>query len=462
MAQKPKVRYICQVCGHEALKWQGKCEACGNWNSFVEEYKEAKGKTKVVKEKFPPETINQIKLDEGAVRLKTNIKELDLVLGGGIVLSSAILIGGEPGIGKSTLTLQLASSLTNPEARPILYVSGEESIRQLKLRASRLGIFSDNIYLYQENNLELILEELLKLKPILVIIDSIQTIYTSSLVSSPGSVAQVRETTAALTRAIKEQLNPPGALVIIGHITKYGAIAGPKTLEHIVDVVLYFEGEKVTPYRILRATKNRFGSSDEIGVFEMTEKGLLGCENPSYLFLGGSLERTERIGSIFVPTKEGSRAFLLEIQALTAPSYYHYPQRVSTGYDPKRLAMLLCILERHCDLNILNHDVFINTMQGIKIEESACDLGVAIALASAYLKRPVSSKTAVVGEVSLAGEVRPVIDVRIRVREAQKLGFNKVLIPEYNLTSLKKEIKDIDLVGVRDINYALEVLSLKK
>lgn len=460
MAKGPKTVYVCQNCGAETAKWLGRCPSCNSWNTLVEEIR---SRSKISKRadgiSAEPIPISKVPYFD-KLRHRTNIKELDQVLGGGIVGGSIILIGGEPGIGKSTLTLQIAAQMENKEKRGVLYVSGEESIEQIKLRAERLGVKNDNIYLLAENQLENILVQIDLIKPNLVIIDSIQTVYSEKLISSPGSVGQVRECTAEILRAIKGKGETGPSVIIVGHITKFGSIAGPKTLEHIVDVVLYFEGDKFGQYRILRATKNRFGSTQEIGIFEMNENGLAGVESPSLLFLSHnqSDDKGKRVGSVVIPTIEGTRPILLEVQALAAPSYYNYPQRVCTGFDLRRLAMLLCILERHCGMNVGNQDIFVNTSGGLKISESGADLGILAAIASTYRNKPIDTKTAVVGEVSLAGEIRPVALTKNRINECVKMGFHALVGPAYNLKD-KKENK-IEMFGANTVRQALEILGI--
>ncbi|MCX7784995.1 MAG: DNA repair protein RadA [candidate division WOR-3 bacterium] len=468
MTKKSKTVFVCQSCGAESIKWLGQCPACQGWGTLVEEIRTKTQEHKTTKTlKNQPVILSQITATE-KLRYTTGIKELDQVLGGGIVTGSVILIGGEPGIGKTTLTLQIANAISQlSKTNKVLYITGEESIEQVKLHAERLGISNDKIYLLAENELESILSHIHSIRPILVVIDSIQTIYSSNLASAPGSVAQVRECTAEIMRVIKKEAietNLKTSAIIIGHITKIGAIAGPKTLEHIVDVVLYFEGDKFQQYRILRATKNRFGSTQEIGVFEMTEQGLSGVESPSLLFLSLSrhkFDNSKKIaGSVVIPTIEGSRPILLEVQALTAPSYYSFPQRITTGLDLRRLAMLLCILERYCGINVGNHDVFINTSGGIKISEPGADLGVMVAIASTYKNKPIASNIAIVGEVSLSGEIRPVVQMKSRINECARMGFNQIIGPAY---SFMKDVTDkisIETIGVNTVRDALEVLGI--
>jgi DNA repair protein RadA/Sms len=454
--------FVCQNCGMESAKWLGRCPSCNSWNSLVEE---VRTKTKELKRasssSAQPVLLSKVPLID-KLRQPTKIKELDQVLGGGIVSGSIILIGGEPGIGKSTLTLEIANNVSSEKDKRVLYVSGEESIEQIKLRAERLKITNDNIFLLAENELENILFQIATIKPNLVIIDSIQTIYSDSLASSPGSVGQVRECTSEILRSIKGQNETKSSVIIVGHITKFGSIAGPKTLEHIVDVVLYFEGDKFQQYRILRATKNRFGSTQEIGIFEMSDTGLDGVESPSLLFLSHTKQSpsAKTIGSVVIPTIEGTRPILLEVQALAAPSYFSFPQRVATGFDIRRLAMLLCVLERHAGMNIGNHDVFLNTGGGIKIAEPGADLGVITAIASTYRNKPIDADIAIAGEVSLSGEIRPVVQMKNRTNECAKMGFKQIIGPEYNFKKDTDRKSNVRTIGVSTVSEALEVLGI--
>jgi len=462
MVKRPKTVFVCQNCGAENAKWLGRCPACNSWNTLVEEVRtKSKEPKRASSSSARPVLLSKVPLI-GNLRTATQIKELDQVLGGGIVSGSLILIGGEPGIGKSTLTLQIANNIATDKDSNVLYVSGEESIEQIKLRATRLGVKNEEIYLLAENELENILTQIDLTKPKLVIIDSIQTIYSDNLASSPGSVGQVRECTAEILRAVKGQAETKTSVIIVGHITKFGAIAGPKTLEHIVDVVLYFEGDKFQQYRILRTTKNRYGSTQEIGIFEMSDIGLVGVENPSLLFLSHTQKEptTKTVGSVVIPTIEGSRPILLEVQALAAPSYFTYPQRVTTGFDIRRLAMLLCVLERHCGMNIGNYDVFLNTGGGIKITEPGADLGVISAIASTFCNKSVDAGIAIIGEVSLSGEIRPVVQIKNRLNECAKMGFRTVIGPEYNLKKESDRKANLRTIGVANVSQALEVLGI--
>ncbi|MRR09707.1 DNA repair protein RadA, partial [bacterium] len=422
-----KTNFVCQSCGFESSKWLGKCPSCGGWNSFVEEARRADLRPRNARVKAAsygdskPKTLDQISLADRA-RMRTGIGEFDRVTGGGIVPGSLLLVGGDPGIGKSTLTLQLMQALA--QDRKVLYVSGEESLEQIKLRADRLGVASPNILLLSETALESILPAIEDAKPDIVVIDSIQTMYRADLESAPGSVGQVRECGAELMRLAKQRTV---ATVLIGHVTKEGVIAGPRTLEHMVDTVLYLEGERHHAYRILRSVKNRFGSTNEIGVFEMREQGLAEVANPSRIFLS---ERSSGVpGSVVVCSLEGTRPLLVEIQALASPASFGAPQRNTTGFNHRRLAMLLAVLERRAGLNLGMHDVFVNVAGGLKLEEPAVDLGVACAVASAFKNRPADGDAVLVGEIGLGGEVRSVGQLEKRAHEAHKLGFRRVVGP---------------------------------
>ena len=397
-----------------------------------------------------PVLLRDVEVKESA-RIKTEIKELDRVLGGGIVSGSVILIGGDPGIGKSTISLQVSNQLTK-SGYTVLYVSGEESVRQTKLRANRLGTHDKgNLYIVSQTDLSLIVEYIKKLKPDAVIIDSIQVIFEPSISSSPGSVSQVRECAGILTQLAKSTNTP---VFIIGHVTKEGNLAGPRVLEHIVDTVLYFEGDRFSVYRILRAVKNRFGSTNEIGVFEMGPGGLLEVKNPSEIFLS---ERPKGIsGSVVSSVLEGSRPLLVEIQALVSKSSFGYAQRRSQGFDYNRLSLLIAVLEKRIGLHLEMEDIFVNIAGGIKIEDPACDLGVCASVASAFLDRAVLSDTVVLGEVGLAGEIRSISQVTLRINEAEKLGFKHCVIPKNNLKNLHYK-GALDLMPVDNLKEALDI-----
>ncbi|HEX7320125.1 MAG TPA: DNA repair protein RadA [bacterium] len=415
-----KTQFVCQNCGAFSMKWMGRCPSCGTFDSMVEEQLDEKSASSRRKSAFKPALLSDIPigLEE---RRSVGLHEVDRVLGGGFVKGSVVLLGGDPGIGKSTLTLQIAEKMASGNGKA-LYISGEESSIQVRLRAQRLKIAGDGIVFLPETEMESILEQAETMMPAFLIIDSIQTVYKSSMNSSPGSVGQVRECCSDIMKFAKDRGIPT---IIIGHVTKFGAIAGPKTLEHIVDTVLYFEGEKDQQYRILRASKNRFGSTNEIGVFEMTADGLVEVENPTSIFVTDS----QASGSVIVSIMEGTRPLLLEVQALTNPTYFNYPQRVATGIDYKRLTMLLAVLERRVGINVFGLDCFLNVVGGIKVFETAIDLGIIVAVASAVRNKPVAKGTVIIGEVGLGGEVRSVWGIENRLREADKLGLQTAIIP---------------------------------
>jgi len=451
---KTKKIFTCQNCGYQSSKWLGRCPDCNMWNSFVEEdYQPPLSKTKERSSFYQDEPVllKDVPVDEKA-RIKTNIEELDRLLGGGLVCGSVILLGGEPGIGKSTLSLQISNSLTEAGER-VLYVSGEESVAQTRMRANRL--LSDNIrddfYIVSQTDLSLILEYIKKIKPKIVIIDSIQVIFEPSISSSPGSVSQVRECAGILAQLAK---STDTTLIIIGHVTKEGTIAGPKVLEHIVDTVLYFEGERFSNLRILRAVKNRFGSTNEVGVFEMASGGLKPVNNPSEIFLS---ERVEDIsGSAVCAVLEGNRAILVEIQALVSRSAFGYARRRTQGFDYNRLGLLLAVLEKRLGLALASEDVFVNVVGGMKVEDPAVDLAVALAIVSAFKDRPILKESIILGEIGLGGEVRSITQASIRVKEAEKIGFKTAILPKNNLKNLDYKGK-INLIGVSNLK---EVLTL--
>jgi DNA repair protein RadA/Sms len=424
----------------------GRCPSCGKWNTF-REVKPVKRDTRTF-ERYPPMSLREIKSRKGE-RLKTNISEFDRVLGGGVVKGSLVLLGGEPGIGKSTLILQAAKNLAREGAK-ILYVSGEESPYQIKLRAERMGIDDERILVLSETDIEGIEEEASEIVPGLLIIDSIQTMYCPDVESSPGSVTQVKTCTQKLLKLAK---NGDMSIFIVGHVTKGGAIAGPRTFEHMVDTVLYLEGDRNHYFRILRAAKNRFGSTNEIGVFEMEEKGLKEIKDPSMLFLMGGNESTP--GTSVSCVLEGTRAFLVEIQALTSPTYYGYPQRVSSGIDLRRLAMLLAVVEKKLGLPVSNQDVFINIVGGLKIEERACDLAVLSSIASSLKGFRIPKKLLILGEVGLSGEVRAVPRIEKRIKEGEKLGFETAIIP-------KSRSRPRTSIKVKEVNWAVDVIEYIK
>jgi DNA repair protein RadA/Sms len=424
--------FVCQSCGQEAPRWLGKCPGCGQWNTMVEEQRALKkGKVnervRVATTGSRPVKLSQIAA-ERSKRTTTGIAELERVLGGGLVPGSMLLIGGEPGIGKSTLTLQVCDKLARAGAS-VLYVTGEESAEQVRLRAERLGADSDLISILCAIDLDEIIGAVEETGPGFLVVDSIQTVFRSSLSGAPGSVGQVRECTAELLRLAKSR---GVTTCIVGHVTKYGAIAGPKTLEHMVDAVLYFEGEGFQQYRIVRAAKNRYGSTNEIGVFEMTESGLTEVANPSEFFLSG--RRPDVSGSAVVATIEGTRPLLVEIQALAAATPYALPQRVATGFDARRLSMLICVLERRAGISAAGQDIFLNVAGGLKVQEPACDMGVVAALASSIRNLPLPEHAVFVGEVGLGGEVRSVARIDSRIAEAARLGFKTIVVPRRGIT----------------------------
>ncbi|MBU1125774.1 MAG: DNA repair protein RadA [Candidatus Omnitrophica bacterium] len=452
---KTKTIFSCQKCGYQTPKWLGRCPDCSNWNSFAEEdftVVPVKARERVSLYKEEPVLLKDVEVDEDA-RFKTGMQELDRVLGGGIVKGSVVLIGGDPGVGKSTISLQVSNQLTRSGAT-VLYISGEESVTQTKLRAKRLGNLSaENLYIVSQTDLSLINEYIRKLTPDVVIIDSIQVIFTPEISSSPGSVSQVRETAGMLTQLAK---STGTALFIIGHVTKEGALAGPRVLEHIVDTVLYFEGDRFSTYRILRAVKNRFGSTNEIGVFEMGSCGLVEVKNPSEIFLS---ERPRDVsGSVVVSIMEGSRPLLVEIQALVSRSSFGYPRRRAQGFDFNRLSLLVAVLEKRMGLHLETEDIFVNVAGGIKIEDPCADLAVAMAVTSAFLEQMVAAEMMVLGEVGLAGEVRSISQIAVRINEAEKLGFKQCVIPKNNLKGFHYKRGAIELIPVSTLKEASEAV----
>ena len=452
---KTKTRYVCQSCGHEAHKWMGKCLGCGAWNTLVEETSKSDVKARVPKTpkkngqpKVQPQRLSEVELGEES-RLYTGVEEFDRVMGGGIMQSSFSLIAGDPGIGKSTLMTELGRYLPN---RCVLYVTGEESTRQVKIRAERLGVDSDEFLLLSETNVEEIASAVQDAEPDLLVVDSIQTIFRPDLTSAPGSVSQVRESTASLLKLTKEN---DFSTFLVGHVTKKGTIAGPRVLEHMVDTVLYFEGDRHHAYRILRSVKNRFGPANEIGVFEMRETGLREVRNPSEIFLS---ERGYGVsGSTVVCSLEGSRPVLVEIQALVTPSSYGTPQRTATGFEYQRLQMLLAVLEKRVGLSFSDHDVFVNVAGGVKLDEPAVDLGVALACASSFRDVPTDTSAVLIGEVGLGGEIRTVSQLEPRLKEAAKLGFERAVVPKNNLKGLTLD-PDLDVEGARRLNDVLDIV----
>jgi DNA repair protein RadA/Sms len=454
-SHKTKTVYVCQSCGSQSPRWMGKCSDCGAWNTMVEERVE---KTKDIGSAkrghgSEPLLLGDIQArDED--RFVTKIGELDRVLGGGIVAGSVVLIGGDPGIGKSTLVLQMLKQVSDLRGKA-LYVSGEESPSQIKMRALRLGVKSENLYILAETQLEEILHATDGLQPQVLVVDSVQTVFTSELPSAPGSVGQVREVSGRLMLYAKRSGVPT---FLIGHVTKDGAIAGPRVLEHIVDTVLYFEGDKGHAFRVLRAVKNRFGSTNEIGVFEMKEGGLAEVVNPSEMFLA---ERpADATGSVVVSSLEGSRPILAELQALVAPSKLAMPRRTCIGVDSNRVSLLLAVLEKRVGMHLMGMDVFVNIVGGLAIDEPAVDLGVIAAVASSFREKPINAQTVVMGEVGLAGEVRAISQAEVRLKDAAKLGFTRCVLPQLNVDKLEKSAAPgkMDLMGVRTVDEAMERL----
>ncbi len=446
---KAKIKYICSNCGYESLKWLGKCPECDSWNSFTEEIIETNKhkSTSSFKGKVNVSKISEISANEEE-RIKTGIGEFDRVLGGGLMPGSVILLGGDPGIGKSTLAMQAAANIKDD----VLYVTGEESSKQIKLRSSRLKIKSDNFYVLPETDLSPIMKAVKEISPSVVVIDSIQTMYRGELDNSPGTITQIRECTSLLMEEAKKN---HFCVIIIGHVTKEGYIAGPKILEHIVDTVIQFEGESNHTFRILRAQKNRFGSTNEIGIFEMHAEGLTEVKNPSELFLS---EREKEIpGSVVTSSMEGTRPLLIEVQALVTPSNYGYPQRVTTGFDQRRLSILLAVLEKRANYRVSANNVFVNIAGGVKIIEPAIDLAVCCSIASSLTDKIIDNNIVVIGEVGLGGEIRSINQIEKRIQEAEKLGFKKVIIPKNNLKHVKKS-ELIKIYAVENILEALKIL----
>ena len=445
---KAKSVYFCQECGFESSKWMGQCPGCGQWNTFVEE-KVTSAMSKTVKERKEAQvvTLSSIETEEDD-RMLTTIAELDRVLGGGIVKGSLVLVGGDPGIGKSTLLLQVCRRLS-AEGRKLLYISGEESLKQIKLRANRMGDFSENLFLLCETSLGIIRGIIERQKPDMVVIDSIQTMYHEDVGSAPGSVSQVRESTNILMQLAKG-LNI--AIFIVGHVTKEGTVAGPRVLEHMVDTVLYFEGDRHASYRILRGVKNRFGSTNEIGVFEMRKEGLVEVKNPSEFMLSGKPEHAS--GSVVACAMEGTRPMLMEIQALVCKTNFGMPRRTAAGLDYNRVNLLMAVLEKRLGMPLSGYDAYVNIAGGIRLNEPAADLGIVLAIASSYKNRPIAEDVIVFGEVGLSGEVRAVTMPEQRVIEAKKLGFKTCVIPEVSVKSLGK-VEGVTIIGVKSVGEAI-------
>ncbi|MDJ0624557.1 MAG: DNA repair protein RadA [Desulfocapsaceae bacterium] len=446
--KKVKTEYICDSCGYLSIKWLGRCPECDEWESFVEKMRSpsSSGEREVAEPTPLPSAP-----DGDEERILTGIEELDRVLGGGVVPGGVVLLGGEPGIGKSTLVMHMLAAIAKRNGK-VLYASGEESARQIKMRARRLGALHPEEYLATVANVEQIVRMTKEMRPALLVVDSIQTLSSDELPSAPGSVTQVRESAALLAGMAKSENIP---MVLVGHVTKDGAIAGPKVLEHMVDTVLYFEGDRSHAFRILRTQKNRFGSTNEIGVFEMKEEGLVEVKNPSEIFLA---ERPLDVsGSVVIPSVEGTRPILVEVQALVSPTNLGTARRTAIGADPQRLALLCAVLEKKAGIDLYGHDIFLNIAGGIRIEEPALDLGVITALASSVLERPIASATVLCGEVGLAGEVRAAGQVEMRVREAERLGFQRFIMPKGNYDRLRLQA-NMELIGIATIQELLEVV----
>ncbi|HKM20737.1 MAG TPA: DNA repair protein RadA [Lachnospiraceae bacterium] len=451
--------FFCQECGHESSKWLGQCPACKAWNTFVEETVNktssavrASGSSKggFGGEKREPASLSSIEMSEDE-KVLTGMAEFDRVLGGGIVPGSLVLVGGDPGIGKSTLLLQVCKLLSD-QKKKVLYISGEESLKQIKIRAQRIGEFTDTLFLLCETNLEVIDEVIRRMKPETVIIDSIQTMYSDDVASAPGSVSQVRESTGRLLQIAKGLAI---SIFIVGHVTKEGTVAGPRVLEHMVDTVLYFEGDRHAAYRILRGVKNRFGSTNEIGVFEMREVGLVEVKNPSEFMLNGRPENAS--GSVVTCSIEGTRPILIEIQALVCRTNFGIPRRQATGTDFNRVNLLMAVLEKRVGLQMADCDAYVNLAGGIKITEPAIDLGIALAIVSGFKNKPIDEKVIAFGEIGLSGEVRSVSMAETRVAEAKKLGFKTCIVPNSSMQALKN-IKGMQMIGVKSVEEAIKYM----
>lgn len=458
MKEKLKTIYVCTQCGEVSQRWLGRCPSCGTWNTLCEDVISEEKPSKVKNRNSEPlrtngnaeaKPLNTIGTSEEESRIVTGIQELDRVLGGGVVLGSVVLIGGEPGAGKSTMLLQLAGAVCRQN--PVLYVTGEESIRQIKLRSVRLSICEDGISVSAESDLDEIEALIVGQKPSLVVIDSIQTMYVPSLSSSAGSVSQVKECASRLLRLAKELEIP---IFIVGHVNKDGAIAGPKVMEHIVDTVLYFEGDRTLPYRILRSTKNRYGSTHEIGMFDMTENGLMPIENPSEMLLEGRPIGVS--GNCVGCVIEGSRPIMADIQALAAKSSFGTPRRAASGFDTARANLLMAVLEKRAGFFLGNLDVYINVVGGMELNDTSCDLALCLAIVSSITDTPISETTLAIGEVGLGGEVRSVSNLATRLREAQRIGFKRAIVPMHSLKGVGADVlKTIEVVGVRYIKEAI-------
>ncbi len=454
MKKSSRTIFSCQACGYQTPKWMGKCPDCGQWQTFVEEIQTAKFGRETGRlldsSQTKPISIKDISLDHED-RLLTGIKEFDRVLGGGLVSGTLVLIGGDPGIGKSTLMLQALYGIAENDSK-VLYVSGEESIRQMGIRSQRLSAVSSDLMVVSENDMELILLMAESVRPKVMVIDSIQTVFSPELTSAPGSISQVRESTMKLMLMAKKTGTP---IFLVGHVTKDGAIAGPRLLEHMVDTVLYFEGDQNHVFRILRAVKNRFGSTNEIGVFEMNENGLNEVKNPSAVFL--SERPVNAPGSVVTASMEGTRPILVELQALASSSSFGNPRRTILGIDHNRVALLVAVMEKKLGMHLMGHDIYINVAGGIKIDEPAVDMGIVASVASSFLDRSVQQGTIVLGEIGLTGEVRAIGHIETRIAEAKKMGFNRCVLPKSNLKRTAG-IKGIELVGVKNISETMEEL----
>ena len=451
MAKGKKSIFFCQNCGHEETKWLGQCPMCKEWNTFVEEnISVSKSSTVKLAKEAEVVALKNIETDFEE-RIHTQIQELDRVLGGGIVPGSLVLVGGDPGIGKSTLLLQVCQKLCESK-KQVLYISGEESLKQIKLRANRMGEFKEDLYLLCETNLEVIRNIIETRKPDVVVIDSIQTMYSEEVSSAPGSVSQVRESTNVFMQLAK---GLGISIFIVGHVTKEGTVAGPRVLEHMVDTVLYFEGDRHASYRILRGVKNRFGSTNEIGVFEMRQNGLVEVENPSEFMLNGKPEHAS--GSVVACSIEGTRPILIEIQSLVCSSNFGMPRRTAAGTDYNRVNLLMAVLEKRLGLHLSNYDAYVNIAGGVKMNEPAIDLGIVMAIVSSYKNHPIDEKTIVFGEVGLSGEVRAVSMPEQRVAEAKKLGFETCILPEVS-KDMVKGIEGIKIIGVKNIGDAMQLI----
>ncbi|MCX7748948.1 MAG: DNA repair protein RadA [Clostridia bacterium] len=450
---KLKSVFVCQECGYESNGWLGKCPGCNEWNTFVEEYQEHSAKTAgtIVKDNVPV-SINDIDIGDEE-RYSTGMKEMDRVLGGGVIKGSLILVGGDPGIGKSTLLLQVCEGVKFNSK--ILYVSGEESIKQIKVRADRLSIKNSNLLMVSETNFKVIQRIIEKEKPGIVIIDSIQTVFNDELSSAPGSVSQVRDVTTGLMRIAKGN---GITIIIVGHVTKEGAIAGPRVLEHMVDTVLYFEGERHISYRILRAVKNRFGSTNEIGIFEMRDVGLVEVDNPSMSLLSGRPKNVS--GSVVISNLEGTRPMLIEIQALVSPTSFGMPRRMAMGIDYNRVSLLMAVLEKRVGMQLSNYDAYVNVVGGLKIDEPSSDLGVVAAIASSFRNIPVNPGVVMMGEVGLTGEIRAVSQIDKRIMEAERIGFQECLIPKGNMKMVQqmKGLEGLKVKAVENVGDVLDIL----